>query len=103
LDLGQPLVLSDWPILREYFQGGTVHVANTAASIEAGIRDARAREDALRAAMLAWRDERRRAWGLAQAEIERLIDGVWERARAAGRTAPPLPAAAPPGVGAGAR
>jgi glycosyltransferase involved in cell wall biosynthesis len=102
LDLGQPLVLSDWPILREYFQGGTVHVANRAASIEAGIRDVRAREHELRAAMLVWRDERRRAWRAAQAEIERLIDGVWERARAAGRTSPPVPATISSGVGADA-
>jgi glycosyltransferase involved in cell wall biosynthesis len=77
LDLGQPLVLSDWPILREYFCRGTVHVVNTAASIAAGIREARAREAALRAEMVALRAERRQAWRQAQQALEALIARVW--------------------------
>ncbi len=88
LDLGQPLVLSNWPILRQYFRRGTVFVDNTAASIAAAVREVRAREDALRAEMLALRDERRRAWETARAQLERLLDNTWARAAAAGRVAP---------------
>jgi glycosyltransferase involved in cell wall biosynthesis len=81
LDLGQPLILSNWPILREYFCRGTLHVDNTAPSIEAAVREAQTREAELRAEMLALREERRQAWQRAQAELEHLIATVWaERA-----------------------
>jgi glycosyltransferase involved in cell wall biosynthesis len=96
LDLGQPLVLSDWPILREYFCRGTVHVANTAASIEAGVREARAREAELRAEMLALRDERRRAWQQAQAQLDRLIDDVWQDDEPTPEREAPVASALPP-------
>jgi glycosyltransferase involved in cell wall biosynthesis len=36
--LGTPLVTSDWPVLRDYFNPGAVHVPNTVEGICAGIR-----------------------------------------------------------------
>ncbi len=74
LDLGQPLILSDWPILRGYFPRGTVHVANTASAIAAGVREARAREHELRKEMLALREERRSAWVQTLQRLEEVID-----------------------------
>ncbi|MFN8524207.1 MAG: hypothetical protein U0821_13995 [Chloroflexota bacterium] len=73
LDLGQPLIVSDWPILREYFRGGTLHTANDSDSIARAVSDALAHESTLRQDMLVFRDERRREWQRAQASIERLI------------------------------
>lgn len=35
--LGRPVITSDWPLLRSYFQGGAVHVDNTAEGIREGI------------------------------------------------------------------
>lgn len=35
---GTPVIISDWPILRDAFPEGAVHVANTPAAIAAGIR-----------------------------------------------------------------
>ncbi|HLH23183.1 MAG TPA: glycosyltransferase [Chloroflexota bacterium] len=93
LALGQPLITSDWGILRDYFSPGALFVDNTAAGIAAAIRDARAREDTLRAQMAATREQRRRAWHEAQAYLERLIDGVWMRVTKATRR--PSPAAPP--------
>jgi glycosyltransferase involved in cell wall biosynthesis len=37
LSLGKPIITSDWPILRQYFNRGTVHVDNTAEGICQGI------------------------------------------------------------------
>lgn len=37
LSLGKPIITSDWPILRQYFNKGTVHVDNTATGIRQGI------------------------------------------------------------------
>lgn len=36
--LAKPIITSDWPILRDYFVRGTVHVDNTTAGIRDGIR-----------------------------------------------------------------
>ena len=38
--LEKPLITSDWPLLRETFNRGTIHVDNTAAGITAGIETA---------------------------------------------------------------
>jgi glycosyltransferase involved in cell wall biosynthesis len=85
LALGQPLLTSDWGILRDYFSPGALFVDNSAASIVAAIRDARARESDLRAQMVVTREQRRRAWQDAQAYLEGLIDSVWARVPKASR------------------
>ncbi len=38
LSLGKPIITSDWPILRNYFHDGTVHVPNTADGIRQGVQ-----------------------------------------------------------------
>ncbi|HEY7065314.1 MAG TPA: glycosyltransferase [Chloroflexota bacterium] len=80
LALGQPLITSDWGILRDYFSPGALFVDNSPAGIAAAIRDARADEATLRQKMAETRETRRRAWQEAQAYLEGLIDGVWARA-----------------------
>lgn len=42
VSLRTPLITSDWPILREYFNRGTVHVPNTVSGICEGARRAQA-------------------------------------------------------------
>lgn len=37
LSLGRPIVTSDWPLLRDYFHLGTVHVSPTAQDIASGV------------------------------------------------------------------
>jgi glycosyltransferase involved in cell wall biosynthesis len=37
LSLGKPIITSDWPLLREYFRAGTVHVANSGEGIRQGV------------------------------------------------------------------
>jgi len=37
LSLGKPIITSDWPMLREYFNKGTVHVDNTVEGIRQGV------------------------------------------------------------------
>jgi hypothetical protein len=36
--LGRPIITSNWPLLKEYFSQGTVHVDNSANSIAEGVR-----------------------------------------------------------------
>ncbi|MDX1521187.1 MAG: glycosyltransferase, partial [Anaerolineae bacterium] len=39
LSLGKPIITSDWPLLRAYFNKGTMHVDNSAEGIRQGIID----------------------------------------------------------------
>jgi glycosyltransferase involved in cell wall biosynthesis len=39
LSLAKPIITSQWPLLREYFQQGTVHVDNTSTGIRQGVRE----------------------------------------------------------------
>ncbi len=39
LSLGRPIVTSHWPLLREYFHQGTVHVDNTSDGIRQGVHE----------------------------------------------------------------
>lgn len=43
LSLGKPIITSDWPLLREYFHKGTVHVPNTSQGIRQGVQQMVAR------------------------------------------------------------
>lgn len=47
--IGTPLIVSDWPTLRNYFPLGTVYVANSAEAIRAGVERAQRDQPALRA------------------------------------------------------
>jgi hypothetical protein len=38
VSLGKPLITTDWPILRDYFSLGTVHIRNTVEGICEGVR-----------------------------------------------------------------
>jgi glycosyltransferase involved in cell wall biosynthesis len=53
VSLGTPLIVSDWPILRDYFTDGTVHVANTVESLRAGIERAQQEQASLRLGIVA--------------------------------------------------
>ena len=89
LDLGQPLVTSDWTLLKRYFNRGTIHVPNTAAGIAAGVQEMLAREPELRQEIAALREERRRDWQRVADELGALIDSHWTRVAHAPRAAAP--------------
>ncbi len=72
---GQPLITSDWPVLRLAFPQGTVFTGATASEIAAAIRLALAQEDDLRAAMQSLEAATRQTWALALAELRALIPG----------------------------
>jgi glycosyltransferase involved in cell wall biosynthesis len=78
LSLGTPIVTSDWPILRSYFSRGTVHVDNTAAGIEAGLRRLMECHADYRSGVRELAAERRREWEL---QRRQLIATVADRLR----------------------
>ena len=66
---GTPVITSDWPLLRDYFDEGTAHVDGTPASIAAGVRSLLADPQAARAGMARLRERRRTEWEDARREL----------------------------------
>ena len=56
--LEKPLITSDWPLLREVFSKGTVHVAPSASAIAEAVEKIRREPETFRRAMAALRRER---------------------------------------------
>jgi glycosyltransferase involved in cell wall biosynthesis len=71
--IGTPIVTSDWPLLREYFTTGTVHVGGTAGEIGEGLREMVRDHSTHRDGILRLREERRKGWQDAIASIARLV------------------------------
>ena len=59
VSLGRPVLTSDWPILRAYFDKGTVFVDNTAAGIRQGLLRLQAGNAQLMAEIAILQEERR--------------------------------------------
>jgi hypothetical protein len=60
--LGQPILTSDWPVLRQAFHAGTLHVDNTVAGIRAGVVQMQTRYPQLAHEVLQLQAERRQQW-----------------------------------------
>ncbi|MGE0593011.1 MAG: glycosyltransferase [Vicinamibacterales bacterium] len=66
---GTPVIVSDWPILKEAFAGGAAHVDNTPSGIAAAIRTMAANPEPYRVGAAALRETKQRRW----AETKRAI------------------------------
>jgi len=59
---GTPVIVSDWPLLREAFDTGAVHVDNSAPQIAAAIRDVQAHGASYREGVARLRHRKRQRW-----------------------------------------
>ncbi|OGP65516.1 MAG: hypothetical protein A2169_08385 [Deltaproteobacteria bacterium RBG_13_47_9] len=73
VSLGTPLIVSDWPVLRDYFHLGTVHVPNTVEGICEGVRRAQREQTALRQGILLLREQLQADWDRQFAELLLLL------------------------------
>lgn len=73
--LGQPIITSNWPLLRRTFHSGTIHVDNTFEGIQAGVMQMRAIYQELAGEVLLLQEERRQQWE----EIVTWLDGLISR------------------------
>ncbi|HLF26862.1 MAG TPA: glycosyltransferase [Anaerolineae bacterium] len=60
--LGQPIITSDWPVLRQAFHSGAVHVNNTVEGIQAGVLHMRIQYRQLADKVLRLQEERQQQW-----------------------------------------
>jgi len=73
--LGKPIVTSDWPLLREYFHQGTVHVANTSSAIRQGVQAIQAHYPRYLTEIQALQIARRQEW---REKIEALTELIYQ-------------------------
>ena len=71
--LGQPLIISDWPILKRLFNQGTIHVSNTVEGIRSGVLKALKDGPALSQNMLRLQKARRKAWQALSHKLETIL------------------------------
>jgi glycosyltransferase involved in cell wall biosynthesis len=76
LSLERPIITSNWPLLREYFSRGTVHVDNTAAGIRQGIESLKREYSRYEAEVVELRQIRRQESQRQTAELADLILGL---------------------------
>jgi glycosyltransferase involved in cell wall biosynthesis len=62
LSLGRPIITSDWPLLREYFHRGAVHVPNTGEGIRQGVSHLMQHYDWYREEIRKMQLEQQREW-----------------------------------------
>jgi glycosyltransferase involved in cell wall biosynthesis len=73
LSLGTPIITSDWPLLRSYFDRGTVHVDNTAPGIRDGVQGMMEHYDRYLDEIARLREVRRADWDARRAELVGLL------------------------------
>lgn len=59
LELGRPIITSNWPVLKKYFLKGTIHIDNTASSLVTAIKNMRAEHSRYLNEIRILREERR--------------------------------------------
>ena len=63
------MIVSDWPLLRESFALGALHVNNSADSIVTGVRQMQMELPRLKEEVLILRDRKREQWNRRQGEL----------------------------------
>lgn len=75
LSLGRPIITSDWPLLRDYFHLGTVHVAPTAQDIATGVERILGKHDHYTQEMRLLGEHQEAEWVEARERLDNLRPG----------------------------
>lgn len=86
--LAKPIITSDWPVLRDYFHKGTVHVDNTVEGIQEGIRRVRENLSALEQEIYLLQQERQQEWIGKYQALTHFVNGSAEQSDAIGTRVP---------------
>ena len=83
LSLGKPMIVSDWPILRNYFHRGAVHVPNTRDGIRDGVVELMENYDRYLREVRELRDLGQREWLRKRTALIELVQSAARPARSA--------------------
>ena len=73
VSLGTPLITSDWPVLKEYFPLGTVHIPNTVDGLCEGVHLVMKNQANLKQEMIQMEEILRAEWEQKYNELQMLI------------------------------
>lgn len=79
VSLGTPLIISDWPVLKEYFSLGAVYVRNTADDICEGVRRAQRDAIVLQRDILVLQERLQVEWQQKFSELQLILDASLPR------------------------
>ncbi len=74
LSMGKPIVTSDWPLLQDYFNKGTVHVDNSAIGIQQGIEEMVKNFNHYQAGIFDLKKDQLKEWGMKIKLLKNLIE-----------------------------
>ena len=78
LSLAKPIITSQWPLLKEYFHEGTVHVDNTSTGIRQGVQKMCSHYEEYVSGIRALRVRQQAEWREKLSELVALIGSRWE-------------------------
>ena len=79
LSIGKPIITSDWSLLQDYFNKGTVHVDNTSAGIRQGVYDMKDRYADHLSGIRELQISQQAEWQNKIGELTALIRAAWNR------------------------
>lgn len=78
LSMGKPIITSQWPLLQEYFNKGTVHVDNTKSGIRDGVYEMKAHYDRYQLGIRELQISQQAEWQKKIGELTALVGSVLE-------------------------
>jgi len=79
LELERPIITSDWPVLWEVFNKGTIHINNTPASLVSAITEMRTQHDQYLTDIKCLKVDVNRKWQKQLSELSQLINSIKRR------------------------
>lgn len=76
VSLGKPLITTDWPVLREYFSTGTVHIRNTVEGVCDGVRRMQRDRSRLQREIILLREHLNHEWEHKFIELQHLMNNI---------------------------
>ena len=73
VSLGTPLITSDWPVLKEYFYMGTIHIPNTVNGVCEGVRRCQLEKVLLQKDILILKEELQNDWNRRINELKLIL------------------------------
>lgn len=74
VSVGKPLIVSDWPFLRQFFSRGAIYVPNSADGIYQGICEMQRRKPDLQRGIVELRTDNRHEWQVKLSRLKTLVD-----------------------------
>jgi len=76
MEVGRPIITSDWPVLQNYFSKGTIHIDNTAESLVSAITQIYNNYKYYREQIKILRKERHSTWKKQLSELEEVLENT---------------------------